>query len=62
MITSKYFINAAFRISGNAAATKNIHGTVSEQLKKNFAKSRWKVSFAVALKTFVKNSRKLYYQ
>ncbi|XP_048517436.1 calcium/calmodulin-dependent protein kinase type 1 [Dendroctonus ponderosae] len=29
-------------ISGNAAATKNIHGTVSEQLKKNFAKSRWK--------------------
>lgn len=33
-----------FRISGNAASNKNIHGTVSEQLKKNFAKSRWKVS------------------
>lgn len=32
------------RISGNAASSKNIHGTVSEQLKKNFAKSRWKVS------------------
>nr|CAD7441076.1 unnamed protein product [Timema bartmani] len=32
-------------ISGNAASNKNIHGTVSEQLKKNFAKSRWKVSF-----------------
>lgn len=32
-----------FRISGNAASNKNIHGTVSEQLKKNFAKSRWKV-------------------
>ena len=31
------------RISGNAASNKNIHGTVSEQLKKNFAKSRWKV-------------------
>lgn len=31
------------RISGNAASSKNIHGTVSEQLKKNFAKSRWKV-------------------
>lgn len=31
-------------ISGNAASNKNIHGTVSEQLKKNFAKSRWKVS------------------
>lgn len=32
------------RISGNAASDKNIHGTVSEQLKKTFAKSRWKVS------------------
>ncbi|KOX69596.1 Calcium/calmodulin-dependent protein kinase type 1 [Melipona quadrifasciata] len=31
-------------ISGNAASNKNIHGTVSEQLKKNFAKSRWKES------------------
>ncbi|XP_066997430.2 calcium/calmodulin-dependent protein kinase type 1 isoform X2 [Anabrus simplex] len=29
-------------ICGNAASNKNIHGTVSEQLKKNFAKSRWK--------------------
>ncbi|OXA43935.1 calcium/calmodulin-dependent protein kinase type 1 [Folsomia candida] len=28
-------------ICGNAA-NKNIHGTVSEQLKKNFAKSRWR--------------------
>lgn len=35
-----------FRISGNAASNKNIHGTVSEQLKKNFAKSRWKVGIA----------------
>ena len=31
------------RISGNAASTKNIHSSVSEQLKKNFAKSRWRV-------------------
>ncbi|KAJ8982808.1 hypothetical protein NQ317_010429 [Molorchus minor] len=31
-------------ISGNAASNKNIHGTVSEQLKKTFAKSRWKVT------------------
>lgn len=30
-------------ICGNASE-KNIHGTVSEQLKKNFAKSRWKVN------------------
>nr|CAH0108293.1 unnamed protein product [Daphnia galeata] len=29
-------------ISGNAASTKNIHSSVSEQLKKNFAKSRWR--------------------
>lgn len=36
-----------WRISGNAASNKNIHGTVSEQLKKNFAKSRWKVSVFV---------------
>jgi hypothetical protein len=34
------------RISGNAASNKNIHGTVSEQLKKNFAKSRWKVVYS----------------
>ncbi|XP_022914880.1 calcium/calmodulin-dependent protein kinase type 1 [Onthophagus taurus] len=32
-------------ISGNAASNKNIHGTVSEQLKKNFAKSRWKRAY-----------------
>ncbi|KAI5694342.1 hypothetical protein M8J76_004772 [Diaphorina citri] len=32
-------------ICGNAASEKNIHGTVSEQLKKNFAKSRWKQAY-----------------
>lgn len=32
-------------ICGNAALQKNIHGTVSEQLKKNFAKSRWKQAY-----------------
>lgn len=35
-------------ISGNAASSKNIHGTVSEQLKKNFAKSRWKQAYYAA--------------
>ncbi|XP_071440104.1 calcium/calmodulin-dependent protein kinase type 1 isoform X4 [Hetaerina americana] len=35
-------------ISGNAASDKNIHGTVSEQLKKNFAKSRWKQAYHAA--------------
>lgn len=37
------FFEIICRISGNAASDKNIHGTVSEQLKKTFAKSRWKV-------------------
>ncbi|XP_050425539.1 calcium/calmodulin-dependent protein kinase type 1 isoform X4 [Adelges cooleyi] len=32
-------------ISGNAASNKNIHETVSTQLKKNFAKTRWKQAF-----------------
>jgi hypothetical protein len=32
-----------FRICGNTASDKNIHSSVSEQLKKNFAKSKWKV-------------------
>lgn len=35
-------------ISGNAASSKNIHETVSAQLKKNFAKSRWKHAYHVA--------------
>ncbi|KAK6645040.1 hypothetical protein RUM43_001316 [Polyplax serrata] len=35
-------------ISGNAASNRNIHGTVSEQLKKNFAKSRWKQAYHAA--------------
>ncbi|TMW53672.1 hypothetical protein DOY81_001217 [Sarcophaga bullata] len=35
-------------ISGNAAGNKNIHATVSEQLKKNFAKSRWKQAYLAA--------------
>ncbi|XP_037717990.1 calcium/calmodulin-dependent protein kinase type 1 isoform X1 [Drosophila subpulchrella] len=35
-------------ISGNEASSRNIHGTVSEQLKKNFAKSRWKQAYYAA--------------
>ncbi|CAL7939082.1 unnamed protein product [Xylocopa violacea] len=35
-------------ISGNAASNINIHGTVSEQLRMNFAKSRWKQAFNAA--------------
>ena len=38
-----YFLQC--RITG-AKSEKNIHASVSEQLKKNFAKSRWRVSFS----------------
>lgn len=44
-IECKYKISmVCHRISGNAASDRNIHSSVSEQLKKNFAKSRWKVN------------------
>lgn len=33
-----------YRISGDTALDKNIHESVSAQIKKNFAKSKWKVS------------------
>lgn len=33
-----------FRIAGDTALDKNIHESVSAQIKKNFAKSKWKVS------------------
>lgn len=32
-------------ISGNTAKDTNIHSSVSEQLRKNFAKSRWKQAY-----------------
>ena len=44
-------------ISGNAASNKNIHGTVSEQLRKNFAKSRWKQAYYAA--TVVRQMQRL---
>lgn len=33
-----------FRIAGDTALSKNIHESVSAQIRKNFAKSRWRVS------------------
>lgn len=33
-----------FRIAGDTALDKNIHESVSAQIKKNFAKSKWKVN------------------
>ncbi|KPU74971.1 uncharacterized protein Dana_GF22801, isoform B [Drosophila ananassae] len=44
-------------ISGNEASSKNIHGTVSEQLKKNFAKSRWKQAYYAA--TVIRQMQKM---
>ena len=44
-------ITFRFRISGGVAPTKNIHGSVSEQIKKNAAKLKWKVSFSFLLKS-----------
>lgn len=35
-------------ICGNTASNKDIHSTVSAQLKKNFAKSRWKQAYHAA--------------
>ena len=40
------------RISGNAALSKDIHASVSAQMKKNFAKSRWKVRLSYLLTDF----------
>lgn len=40
-----YIISIRFgRISGNTALEKDIHASVSEQIRKNFAKTKWKVS------------------
>uniref|UniRef100_G1TI79 calcium/calmodulin-dependent protein kinase n=1 Tax=Oryctolagus cuniculus TaxID=9986 RepID=G1TI79_RABIT len=36
-------------IAGDTALDKNIHQSVSEQIKKNFAKSKWKVIFGTLL-------------
>uniref|UniRef100_A0A6P4ED29 Calcium/calmodulin-dependent protein kinase type 1 n=1 Tax=Drosophila rhopaloa TaxID=1041015 RepID=A0A6P4ED29_DRORH len=44
-------------ISGNEASSRNIHGTVSEQLKKNFAKSRWKQAYYAA--TVIRQMQKM---
>lgn len=34
------------RIAGDTALCKNIHESVSRQMRKNFAKSKWRVSQA----------------
>lgn len=44
-------------ISGNAALDKDIHGSVSAQLRKNFAKSRWRQAYNAA--AVIRQMRKL---
>ncbi|XP_059571963.1 calcium/calmodulin-dependent protein kinase type 1 isoform X1 [Alligator mississippiensis] len=44
-------------IAGDTALDKNIHQSVSEQIKKNFAKSRWKQAFNAT--AVVRHMRKL---
>uniref|UniRef100_A0A8D0L5R2 Calcium/calmodulin dependent protein kinase I n=1 Tax=Sphenodon punctatus TaxID=8508 RepID=A0A8D0L5R2_SPHPU len=44
-------------IAGDTALDKNIHQSVSEQIKKNFAKSKWKQAFNAT--TVVRHMRKL---
>ncbi len=38
------FVVLLFRIAGDTALCKNIHESVSRQMRKNFAKSKWRVS------------------
>ena len=41
-----------------AQSERNIHATVSEQLKKNFAKSRWKVRLITPVQCQLRESRR----
>lgn len=40
----KLVLSVCFRIAGDTALNKNIHESVSAQIRKNFAKSKWRVS------------------
>lgn len=40
----KKHLCVCFRIAGDTALSKNIHESVSAQIRKNFAKSKWRVS------------------
>ncbi|PKU33454.1 hypothetical protein llap_16242 [Limosa lapponica baueri] len=39
----KLVLSIRFRIAGDTALNKNIHESVSAQIRKNFAKSKWRV-------------------
>lgn len=40
----QFVLSVRFRIAGDTALNKNIHESVSAQIRKNFAKSKWRVS------------------
>ncbi|ESO91429.1 hypothetical protein LOTGIDRAFT_105674, partial [Lottia gigantea] len=46
ILLNKTLLNC--RISGNAALDKNIHASISAQLKKNFAKTKWRQAYNAA--------------
>lgn len=48
-----------FRIAGDTALNKNIHESVSAQIRKNFAKSKWRVSPKCVCFVFAKSPRDL---
>lgn len=43
LIVCVYFLFFLYRIAGDTALCKNIHESVSRQMRKNFAKSKWRV-------------------
>lgn len=43
-MTAPVCVCLCVRIAGDTALCKNIHESVSRQIKKNFAKSKWRVS------------------
>ena len=50
------------RICGDTALDKNIHESVSAQIKKNFAKSKWKVSASIESQSILLKKQNEYWQ
>ena len=45
LCVSDVFLTFICRISGGMALDRDIHASVSEQIKKNFYKAKWKVMY-----------------
>lgn len=45
VLTENLCVCVCVRIAGDTALCKNIHESVSRQIRKNFAKSKWRVNF-----------------